>query len=254
MLHSITAQKVPCQHLSAIPSMFLPFQNFSFSFYTYRLLNYHLWVNFIVVLIPSDRETCSQVAALICAFGQQISHVKHFAVLSRDWINIDGVWIGNRIYCTYTTRYYTSQITIRYTRSFQPAMSTLVVTWWLIPTMSFASVLTFLQAGDCPTTDSLLNCRLSTDWLTLTVLLKTPRHIQLRKYRPLLLIPIVACKHVCLWSRYTETAAIWLLISRSLLSNGSTFHSIIFSQKTIKTTRIHKKVSYFMRHLLQCYQ
>jgi hypothetical protein len=41
-------------------------------------------------------------------------------------------------------------------KSSQFAMSTPVIAWRQIPTMSSASVLTFLPAGDCLTTNSLL--------------------------------------------------------------------------------------------------
>jgi hypothetical protein len=41
------------------------------------------------------------------------------------------------------------------TKSSRSAVSTPVVAWWRTSTMSSASVLTFLPAGDCPTTNSL---------------------------------------------------------------------------------------------------
>jgi hypothetical protein len=37
---------------------------------------------------------------------------------------------------------------------------------------------------------------------------------------------LLPCKHVCLRSRYSVTAAVRLLISPSLLNNGSTCHNI----------------------------
>jgi hypothetical protein len=45
------------------------------------------------------------------------------------------------------------QFTTACTKSSQ-SMSPPVVAWWRIPTMTFASLLRFLLAGDCPTTNS----------------------------------------------------------------------------------------------------
>jgi hypothetical protein len=52
----------------------------------------------------------------------------------------------------YTTRYYISQITIGRNRPSRPTVSSLVVAWWRIRKLSFASVLMFLPADSCLTT------------------------------------------------------------------------------------------------------
>jgi hypothetical protein len=120
-------------------------------------------------------------------------------MLSPDWASMDGVWIGNQIYCS-LIQLITIQITIGHTRSSQPSVSLAVVALWWIPTMSSASVLTFLPAGDCLTTNSLL--QMSTpNWLSLTVMFITFRHGSHRKHRFLLLFPVVAvqtCLFACL--------------------------------------------------------
>jgi hypothetical protein len=61
-----------------------------------------------------------------------------------------------------TTRNYSSianshtlQFITAHTKSSQSAVSSPVVAWWQITTMSSASVLTFLSAGDCPITNTL---------------------------------------------------------------------------------------------------
>jgi hypothetical protein len=51
---------------------------------------------------------------------------------------------------------HTLQFTTARTKSSQSAVSSSVVTWWRLPTISSASMLTFSPAGDCPTTNSLL--------------------------------------------------------------------------------------------------
>jgi hypothetical protein len=47
-------------------------------------------------------------------------------------------------------------VTIAHIKSIQFAMSSPVIAWWQIPTMSSASMLMFLLAGDCHTAHSFL--------------------------------------------------------------------------------------------------
>jgi hypothetical protein len=74
-------------------------------------------------------------------------------------VTTDGVWIGNWTYWRLTDRNY-SAIIHKLCSSLQHALFSRssvyppVVAWWRIPTMSPASVLTFLPADDCPTTNS----------------------------------------------------------------------------------------------------
>jgi hypothetical protein len=51
---------------------------------------------------------------------------------------------------------HTLQLTTERTKPSQYAVSSLVVAWWQVLTMSSASMLTFLPAGDCPTTNPTL--------------------------------------------------------------------------------------------------
>jgi hypothetical protein len=51
---------------------------------------------------------------------------------------------------------HTLQFTTARTKCSQSAVSSPVVAWWWISTMSSASMLKFLLAGNCPTTNSLL--------------------------------------------------------------------------------------------------
>jgi hypothetical protein len=72
-----------------------------------------------------------------------------------------------------------------HTTSSQPAVSSPVLAWWQVLTMSSASVFMLLPAGDCPTTDSLLQMSFFvTDRGENTVLM--------------LLHPIVSSKHAYL--------------------------------------------------------
>jgi hypothetical protein len=58
---------------------------------------------------------------------------------------------------------------------------------------------------------------------SLTVLLMTSRHGRHRKYRSyFFVVQLLPLKHICLRSRYSVTVVVYLLISRSLPSNGST--------------------------------
>jgi hypothetical protein len=83
-------------------------------------------------------------------------------------VTIDGVWISNRIYIEHLqnvntnnydslTELLTPKITVTtaHIKFSQFAMSSRGVTWWWILTISSVSVLTFLPAGDCQTTNSL---------------------------------------------------------------------------------------------------
>jgi hypothetical protein len=74
-------------------------------------------------------------------------------------VTIDWVWIGNWMYWPLTDRNYsaianshTLQFTTTHIKSFQSAVSSPAVAWWRIPTISSASVLTFLPTCDCSTT------------------------------------------------------------------------------------------------------
>jgi hypothetical protein len=74
-------------------------------------------------------------------------------------MTIDRIWIGNLIYWTLTIRIMFSQlytVTTLHIKSSQFVMFSLGVAWWWISTMSFASLLTFLPACYCITTDPLL--------------------------------------------------------------------------------------------------
>jgi hypothetical protein len=81
-------------------------------------------------------------------------------------VTIDGVWTGYWIYWILTEsnknnysvigNSHTLQFTAARTKSSRSAVSSTVVVWWQTPTMSSASVLTFLPAGDFLTTHSLL--------------------------------------------------------------------------------------------------
>jgi hypothetical protein len=85
--------------------------------------------------------------------------------------------------CDSLTQLHTPKITVTtaHIKSSQFAISSPVVVWWRIPAISSAFVLTFLPAGDCLTTNSLL--QLSTlSWLSLIVLLITSRHVPHRKH------------------------------------------------------------------------
>jgi hypothetical protein len=82
-------------------------------------------------------------------------------ILSRVWVTIDRICIGNWIYWTLTDHNYqfTSTIATSHTPQFTTVRtkSSPVVTWWRIPTVFSSYMLTFLPAGDCPTTNS-SNC------------------------------------------------------------------------------------------------
>jgi hypothetical protein len=89
-------------------------------------------------------------------------------ILSRVWSDCTGFglvigFIGHLQNVT-TNNYFAiaNSHTLQFTtaRIKSQSVSSSVVTWWRIPTISSVSVLTFLPAGDCPTTISLL--RLST--------------------------------------------------------------------------------------------
>jgi hypothetical protein len=87
--------------------------------------------------------------------------------------------------------------------------------------VSFAPVLTFLPAGDCLTTNSLLQL-LTLSTISLTVLLLTSQHKQHRKHCFIIVVQLLPWNHVCLQSRYSVKAVTYLLISWSLPSNRST--------------------------------
>jgi hypothetical protein len=102
---------------------------------------------------------------------------------------IYGVWFIEHLQNVTTNIYdiltelHSPKITVAtaHIKSSQFAVSWLVVAWWRISTMSSASMLTFLPAGDCLTTNSLLQLSIL-NWLSLTVLLITSRHGPHRKH------------------------------------------------------------------------
>jgi hypothetical protein len=59
------------------------------------------------------------------------------------------------------------------------------------------------------------------------VLLVTSRRGQHRKHRFIISVHLLPWKHACLRSRYLATAVVYLLLSWSLPSNGSTCHSTV---------------------------
>jgi hypothetical protein len=108
---------------------------------------------------------------MILRFGLVIGYTEHLQNVTTN--NYDSL-----------TELHTPKITIITAHIKYPpfALSSLVVAWWRISTMSSAFLLTFLRVGDCLTTNSLL--KLSTvDWLSLAVLLITTRHGPYRKLR-----------------------------------------------------------------------
>jgi hypothetical protein len=115
-------------------------------------------------------------------------------------------------------------VTTAHIKSSQFAMSSPVIAWWRIPTTSSASLLTLLLAGNCLTTNSLLE--LSTlNWLSLTVLLITSWHAPHRKRCSLSCFQLLPCEHACLWSCYLVMAVVYLRISQSLPSGRSPCHN-----------------------------
>jgi hypothetical protein len=69
---------------------------------------------------------------------------------------------------------------------------------------------------------------MSHNWLnSKRVPLITSRHEPHRKQRSSLAVQLFPLEHICLRSRYSVTAVVYLLITRTLPSNGSTYYNIV---------------------------
>jgi hypothetical protein len=102
-----------------------------------------------------------------------------YNILPHVWVTIDGdgLVIGfiEHLQIVTTSNYsavansHTPQFTTACTKSSQSALYSPVVAWWRIQELSSASALTFLPAGDCPTTNSQADSHLTqiayiSDW------------------------------------------------------------------------------------------
>jgi hypothetical protein len=121
---------------------------------------------------------------------------------------------------------HTLQFTTAHNKSSQSTASSPVVAWWRIPTMFYASVLTFLPAGDCPTTNSLLQLTnpqagghlsptsYSSNWRLKTLLMSLSLMLRPTVSRPVCLgikHPSGACDRIFISVRNTEY--VWQLRS-----------------------------------------
>jgi hypothetical protein len=162
-----------------------------------------------------------------CVFMAVIGNINRGTILSlqsmpRCYFHvIEWLWTRFGLVIRFVTCYYPSQIIIQHTMSSQPALSSAVIAWQWIPTVSSAFMLMFLAAGDCLTTNSLLQLSTlsSVNWLTLlSVLHITSQHGPQRKHRS-----VVAVSSCCTRSCYLVMSDVYLLISQS--SNGPTCYT-----------------------------
>jgi hypothetical protein len=122
-------------------------------------------------------------------------------LLSRFYgVTIDGVWIGNWIYCTLTntTRNYTVianshtlQFTTARSKSSHFAVSAPVVAWWRIPKYPLLPCSRSYRLANVPQLTHCSNCRLSTNSSSQIVPLKTSRHEPYRKRRSSVSVPLL---------------------------------------------------------------
>jgi hypothetical protein len=126
-------------------------------------------------------------------FGSVIGFIEHLQIVTID--------IYGSLPELHTQK---STVTTAHTESSQFVLSSTVVAWWRIPTMSSASVFTFLPTGQCLTN----NC--------------SAHNISARTTKK---TPFLYC---CLYLRspYSVKAVVFLLISWSLPNNWSTCHNI----------------------------
>jgi hypothetical protein len=154
--------------------------------------------------------------------------------------------------CSATAISHPLQFTTDGTKSSQSTVSSPVVAWWRIPKMTSAPALRFLPVGDSPTANSLLSgwrsshtnllpFSLPSEYCLLMaagLLYVASARIAQKTPLPTSLLLLHACvlrqfanKACYLQSHYLATAIVWLLISRSLSSNGSTIYSCNITKK-----------------------
>jgi hypothetical protein len=119
-------------------------------------------------------------------------------------------------------------VTTVHIQSSQFAMSSPVITWWQIPTMSSASVLTFLPAGDCLTTNSLLQLltfksKSYYKWWSVGQSILVSSHICGPRpdfYYSQLTVLLITSRHELNRKHHSSVAVQTCLFAKTLLSNG----------------------------------
>jgi hypothetical protein len=134
-----------------------------------KKLRYYKTLVVLLLYIPFQQIQCSYkhpLSVWLSVMMMMMTTKTTTMILSRVWGTLDGLGmiigfiehlqIVTISYYSAIARTHRLQFTRARTKSSQFAVSSPIVAWWRNPVMSSVSVLTFLPASDCLTTNSLL--------------------------------------------------------------------------------------------------